>query len=230
MKFLAFLVAAAFGQLPQQSPIDLPLISTPIANNKEVSFSFGAANAVVSHKDTVIEAAWNAGVDSNLTIKGDVFKLLSLHPHYPSEHTINGKQYPFEMHFVHANETGTVAVLGVLYDIGPERNEFLDQLYKDIATLQNVGDSYTVESLNATSSLMPQLAHSNIYRYSGSLTTPPYNEGVIWQIVSDIQTMSQEQLDAYKKVICTPNSRPVQPLNGRHPELVAGMSSTSYCQ
>jgi len=44
--------------------------------------------------------------------------LKQFHFHHPSEHTIDGKAYPLEMHFVHAAPDGDLAVVGVLFEEG----------------------------------------------------------------------------------------------------------------
>ncbi|OQS06243.1 hypothetical protein THRCLA_20415, partial [Thraustotheca clavata] len=62
---------------------------------------------------------------------------------------------------------------------------------------------------------------TEFYRYPGSLTTPPYSEGVEWTVVREIQKMSKSQLQAYTKKMPGENIRPVQPLNDRKVTLFA---------
>jgi len=42
------------------------------------------------------------------------FELKQFHFHSPSEHTVNGQSYAMELHFVHADENGALAVVGVI--------------------------------------------------------------------------------------------------------------------
>ena len=49
-------------------------------------------------------------------LKGDVFKLIQFHFHCPSEHTINDKSFNMEMHLVHLNKNGDIAVMGFIFD------------------------------------------------------------------------------------------------------------------
>ena len=44
----------------------------------------------------------------------DDYRLLQFHFHAPSEHTINGKSADMELHLVHQNAMGDLAVVGVL--------------------------------------------------------------------------------------------------------------------
>mmetsp|Transcript_41130 Transcript_41130/g.30245 ORF Transcript_41130/g.30245 Transcript_41130/m.30245 type:complete len:119 (+) Transcript_41130:213-569(+) len=59
------------------------------------------------------------------------YHLLQFHMHSPSEHTINGLHYDAEMHIVHLDERGKIAVIGIFFDRddgGLTPNPFLDQL------------------------------------------------------------------------------------------------------
>ena len=57
---------------------------------------------------------------------------------------------------------------------------------------------------------------SGYYAYSGSLTTPPYTEGVQWIVMSDAQEVSEEQVTRLAALTGGgTNSRAIQPLNGR---------------
>ncbi len=58
------------------------------------------------------------------------------------------------------------------------------------------------------------------YRYRGSLTTPPYSEGVEWIVMQGTTEASTEQIEVFKKVLSCSNARPVQALNGRQINLV----------
>jgi carbonic anhydrase len=50
--------------------------------------------------------------------------LLQYHFHRPSEHLISGKSFPMEVHFVHRNASGTLAVVGVLMTEGKANAAF----------------------------------------------------------------------------------------------------------
>ena len=54
------------------------------------------------------------------------------------------------------------------------------------------------------------------YAYTGSLTTPPYTEGVKWHVMSEILEVSAEQVEQLAALTGgETNSREVQGLNGR---------------
>jgi hypothetical protein len=57
-------------------------------------------------------------------------------------------------------------------------------------------------------------AQHDVYRYPGSLTTPPCSEGVEWFVLKEHATASAAQIEAFRTIMRHDN-RPVQPLAGR---------------
>lgn len=54
---------------------------------------------------------------STLKLDTKTFNALQFHIHAPSEHTVNGKSYDAEVHFVHQLSGGTeLAVVGLFFD------------------------------------------------------------------------------------------------------------------
>jgi carbonic anhydrase len=51
--------------------------------------------------------------------------------------------------------------------------------------------------------------------YEGSLTTPPYTEGVAWRVLVRPSTLSAAQLSSLRAVH-DGNARPIQPMGDRH--------------
>ncbi|CAK4631851.1 unnamed protein product [Aphanomyces euteiches] len=218
MKFsfvISAIVAALTAAQNSQSPIDLPILKT-VPNQANLSFLFEPAPAVIAHDNHTIKATWNAGANSHLTLNGKAYKSVQFHTHYPSEHTVSGKQYPFEVHFVHSDKDSNLAVVGVFFDVkeNAEANPFMEQFLSGFSSLHKPGDNFTVASLDP-SSLKLSVKNTNAYRYKGSLTTPPFTEGVEWTVLEEVQTMSTAQFDEYKHVMHETNAREVQPLNGR---------------
>ena len=150
-----------------------------------------------------------------LTVGGVTYKLLQFHWHTPSEHELNGQKFPMEMHFVHKYEDATLpgggilSVVGVWIKAGKENKE-LKKLFADLPT--QPGEHRAVTRFNLTR-LLPESLES--YRYDGSLTTPPFNEGVRWVVLAEPIEMSAEQIEAFKQLFPEGNAREVQPLNGR---------------
>ena len=53
------------------------------------------------------------------------------------------------------------------------------------------------------------------YQYDGSKTTPPCDEPVIWYVIREPKTISQEQVNSLLALSGGPNNRPVQPIGSR---------------
>ncbi|MCW8998260.1 MAG: carbonic anhydrase family protein, partial [Kangiellaceae bacterium] len=49
-------------------------------------------------------------------------RLLQFHFHSLSEHTLDGKSFPLEVHFVHIDDAGMLSVLGVFFKLGEEND------------------------------------------------------------------------------------------------------------
>ena len=59
-------------------------------------------------------------------------------------------------------------------------------------------------------------ASHGYYAYTGSLTTPPYAEGVEWRVMAEVSEVSEEQVTQLAALTGGgTNNRPIQPLNGR---------------
>jgi len=139
-----------------------------------------------------------------------LFKLKQVHFHAPSENTINGKSYPLEAHFVHADNKGNLAVIAVMFKEG-EANPTLEQFWAQFSN--KVGQTVKLKGRYTPNTLMP--TKQQYYRFSGSLTTPPCSEGVRWVVMKAAMTASREQIDTFERAMHHHNNRPIQPLNGR---------------
>jgi carbonic anhydrase len=149
-----------------------------------------------------------------------IYEFVQFHFHEQSEHTIDGKHSPLEIHFVHKSAAGKLAVLSVLVESG-EHNEIIEPI---IAALpERSGDERHLEGLDFdVSKLRPLVSH--YYRYSGSLTTPPCSEGVEWIVFAEKREISEAQLEAIQSRLHN-NRRPVQPLGDRALGLISTTDS-----
>jgi len=138
------------------------------------------------------------------------YELKQFHFHSPSEHQWNGENLPAEIHFVHVDTNGHLAVVGVFVTEGAA-HPTIAQLWQDLP-----GDEGESNDLGGSISAADLLPVSKDYRfYQGSLTTPPCSEGVRWLVMKESITMSPDQIAALRKAIGADNNRPVQPLLGR---------------
>jgi carbonic anhydrase len=149
-----------------------------------------------------------------LKIGEESIPLIQLHFHEPSEHVINGHHFPAELHFVHINEDGRIAVLAVAIETGTENPAF--QTILDNTSVQGGEQNADSGVQFNPAALLPQQDHDNLeyFTLAGSLTTPPCSEGVQWYLLTDPITISEVQLEQFKSFY-TNNARLAQDLNGR---------------
>ena len=150
----------------------------------------------------------NVPPGSKLRIDSKPFELVQFHFHRPSEELIDGKPAAMVVHFVHKNEAGRLAVLGVLLKEGNE-NPGINTLWTHAPMAEGpevVPEGVTFNPAN----LLPR--EYEFYSYEGSLTTPPCTEGVRFFILKSQVNIAREQVDKFPFKL---NARPVQPQNGR---------------
>ena len=201
-------IAACDGEksVERQSPVDIAGYTT--SDKRDLSFTYtGHAQALTNTGEFVKVLYEDAG---GIVLDGQTFQLAEAHTHNPSEHTIDGRSFALEMHLVHKRESGEIAVVGILYRLG-EPNPAIQAII-DAAPKHD-------ETINPTSPMKPSdflPATSGYYAYTGSLTTPPYTEGVKWHLMSEISQISEQQVTQLAALTGVgANNRPIQPLNGR---------------
>lgn len=188
-----------------QSPIDLKAANA--AGDLQLDLAYDAVPLKVLNTGLTLQLNGQAG--GGFTEAGEQFDLVQGHFHTPSEHVLDGKTYPAELHLVHKSADGKLAVLGILIEEGAE-NAGLAALP---AEFPKGGEEAAVEGASfEPAKFLPE--DRAIYRYSGSLTTPPCSEGVAWHVVKQPVTASAEQIAALTKAMGE-NARPPQELHGR---------------
>merc|ERR1712233_279087 len=286
---------AVFGQ--QQSPINI--ISTYMdgrtvkmseedfaANPLKFSYPQIVRDCTIENNGYTVQVNIAPSNKCTLSIRGKTYDLKQFHFHTPSEHMIDSKKHDMEMHLVHANEKGELAVLGFIFSakakyqrpkleltqsrahlvlskesmvmdtenamksipdeesddldtddewdgadeakiikLGNKRgNDFLAQFFDqlpaqktdcDIILKKPLSFDYLFETSSKKFSKNLKTNEIDIemdlFEYDGSLTTPPYSEGVQWLIPTNIQFMSTVQLKDLSACWNNKNNaRPVQ--------------------
>ena len=195
----------ACGAGNQQSPIDLSSHVPSVLYDLEVHWR--PAEFQVVNNGHTIQA--NGGAGSHVMLGGLRYELLQFHFHAPSEHTVDGRPYAMECHFVHKTENGGLTVLGVFMTPGAEHAELV-KVWSAMPT-EHGGKTLSDGPVNHRR-LLP--ASAAVYRYAGSLTTPPCSEVVNWVVYRDPIEVSREQIQQFTKLYPA-NARPVQALNRR---------------
>jgi carbonic anhydrase len=192
----------------QQSPVNIDSSLTVQAAMPPLVVDYHDTTLEILNNGHTIEDDYHNG--GTLTIDGHVYKLAQFHFHSPSEHTIDGEHAAMEMHLVHKDAAGKLAVIGVMIEDG-QHNPALETLWAHMPTAPGRSNAVEGVMVNAAKFLPPSLAS---FRYSGSLTTPPCTEQVDWFVLQTPIQASKAQVAALQKVMCG-NNRPTQPLNGR---------------
>lgn len=189
---------AACGSGKVQSPID---IEPKAPRASAITFAYRPTAATVIDNGHTLQV--NLAPGSSIDIDRTVYQLVQFHVHTPSEHSIAGERYPMELHLVHRNVAGQLAVVGVMYDVG-SASRALEPVWSRWPSKTGAEDK--LRKPFDPSALLPET--TTAYRYQGSLTTPPCSEGVVWNVLRRTMTESRSNLDLLRLHYPT-NARPV---------------------
>ncbi|XP_008426330.1 carbonic anhydrase 4a [Poecilia reticulata] len=207
---------------------------TPIEfKNYQQTFKNSLTNNGHSVKVNIPITSTISGGDLSTT-----YKAVQFHLHWGkdggpgSEHTIDGEQYPMELHIVHMKSSyadlttalrdpNGVAVLGFFYEVSKSPNRMYDTIINGVQSVASKNVSFSLPSISLAQLIPPEQKLTSYYRYRGSLTTPPCSESVVWTVFETPIPLSMDQMKAFSTVqfydgtSMVNNFRPVQPLNGR---------------
>lgn len=189
-----------------QSPVNLQ--SAVDADLPELKIDYKDTPLRIINNGHTIQVNYQPG--SFLTLDNEPFELLQFHFHHPSEHKVEGEALPMELHLVHKNKKGDLAVVGVFLKEG-EVNPTLQEIWQ-VMPMKESGEK-TISNLNVNASdLLPE--EKDYYRYFGSLTTPPCSETVNWIVLKEPVEISSPQVKKFAQVFPM-NARPVQVVKRR---------------
>lgn len=190
----------------EQSPVDLGDARAGALPPLTLDWTPGAATL----RDTGYAIQVDLPAAGGLTLDGRAYGLAQFHVHTPSEHTIDGKPAPLELHFVHADPEGRLAVVGVMVREG-EAHPGLQPLVDGLAGLKPGGGGVSLADFDPRALLPGSDGRTS---YPGSLTTPPCSEGVAWNVMATPITASTAQIAAFAERY-PDNARPVQSVGDR---------------
>lgn len=190
-----------------QSPVDLRESQAIRAELPAIELDYRPGGHEVVNNGHTIQVNYQPG--SSMTVGGHRYELRQFHFHAPSENARDGKPFPMEVHFVHADAEGNLAVLGVMYELGGH-NDALAPAWA-VMPAQAGGTAAPAQLLDAAALVPADRAH---FRFTGSLTTPPCSEGVLWLVLKQPAQLSAEQLAVFAKLYPM-NARPIQQASGR---------------
>ncbi|KAJ0060159.1 hypothetical protein NL108_004007 [Boleophthalmus pectinirostris] len=224
--------APEFCNGSRQSPIDI-VTKNATLNQNLTSFTFtnfdnkSALTKIENTGDTV-----KVTLTGNVRVKGGdlpgTYDSMQFHLHWGngasvpgSEHTVDGKRYPMELHIVNlksqyngnttqaaADSTGAAA-LGFFIDVA-ENTTGEPAAWKTLTSyLSNItlkGQSVTLSNEISLDDLLAGIDRTRYYRYLGSLTTPLCYEAVVWTVFKEPLKVSKDLIDMFANSVHIGNS------------------------
>lgn len=190
----------------EQSPIDIR--NAIPARLPAVAIDYRAQPLEVVNNGHTVQVNLKPG--SSIDLEGQRYELLQYHFHTPSEHAVDGRKAPLELHLVHKGAAGDIAVLGVMMVPGAA-SPVVEAVWNAVPAAAGPAREVAGVSLDPAE-LLP--AGRDYFRYEGSLTTPPCSEIVHWVTFKQPVTVSQGQIDAFVRLFPN-NARPLQQVNRR---------------
>jgi len=189
-----------------QSPIELSgAIPAKIAH---LSIAWQPETFTIRNNGHTIQA--DALPGSFAIIGAERYELQQFHFHTPSEHTLDGAHAAMEVHFVHESADGkSAAAIGAFLNPGAP-NVAVSQIMQ--VAPAHKGSVQLGQPLDPAL-LVPK--EGALYRYEGSLTTPPCAETVLWNVYTAAVPVAAADIEAFKRIFPN-NARPLQPRNRRY--------------
>lgn len=197
-----------------QTPIDIPKQASKGKGLKPLKYAYEPVPVRMINNGHTIQV--NNSTPSSLAVGSDRYDLVQFHFHSPSEHTLAGASFDGELHLVHKNSAGALAVVGVFLKQGKKDNKVLAPVFENMP----VEPSEVEKTIDATVKVSSLVRPKPYYTYSGSLTTPPCTEGVTWFVLGQPVEVSQAQLDKLRGAFHGPTNRPVQSVGDRQVDLL----------
>ncbi|XP_061823724.1 carbonic anhydrase XVb [Nerophis lumbriciformis] len=215
-------IAANFCNRSRQSPINIATADA-IEDGNLIGFTitnFTSTSALVDITNTgkTVKVNIKKGVQISGGGLSEPYDSLQFHLHWGnrstkggSEHTVNGKRYPMELHLVNVksrynlntslaleDSTG-LAALGFFIeaDSSITTGEFWRNLTAYLRQIPLAGDHVNITHDIPLIGLLQGVDLTRYYRYLGSLTTPTCNEAVVWTVFKDPIRVSPEMIDLF---------------------------------
>jgi carbonic anhydrase len=203
------------GDGKAQSPVDIVVADlAPVDTLKRPKIYYHATKFRIEDNGHTIELV-PLEQDNYIILDNDTYQLQQMHFHLPSEHTVDGRSFAMEAHLLHKDADGSIAVIGILFENG-KTNSTLKETFDQLSKKNAQYFTGSMEPVDLTELLA---VGEGVYRYDGSLTTPPCTEGVKWVIYAKTVELSDIQINTFASWY-TGNARPVQQLYERRVHLV----------
>lgn len=220
--------ASAFCNGSRQSPINIISGNATIdANLTKFNFTnFDNISPLTTIENTGETVRVN--VSSGVSVSGgdlsEVYDTLQFHLHWGngssvpgSEHTVDGKRYPMELHIVNvksslkrnltaaAADSKGHAAFGFFIDVmsgnAIEQPASWKTLTSYLVNITKKGQSATISAGISLDDLLAGVDRTKYYRYLGSLTIPNCNEAVVWTVFKEPVKVSKDLIDLFSTTV-----------------------------
>ncbi|XP_006805787.1 carbonic anhydrase 4-like [Neolamprologus brichardi] len=218
----------------RQSPINIVSASaTPNANLTEFTFvKYDDTSAMTSIENTgdTVKVTLKSGVKISGGDLSEQYDSLQFHLHWGngssvpgSEHTVDGKRYPMELHIVNSKSsyngntslavkdpTG-LAALGFFIEVMSGNSTGQPDSWRNLtsylANITQKGQKVSIAAGFSLNDLLVGVNRTQYYRYLGSLTTPTCNEAVVWTVFKEPIKVSKDLIDLFSTTLHFNDSR-----------------------
>lgn len=191
-----------------QSPVDIRTGNVRGSKLPPIRFEYRKAPLRITDNGHSIQVDYPPG--SRMSVGGKVYELVQFHFHHPAEERIDGRSAEMDVHLVHRDSAGHLAVIAVPVEAGAE-SKLIATLWHNLPATQGHADTPAGVTIDAAE-LLPTVL--DYYSYTGSLTTPPCTEGVRWFVLKHGAAFSPAEIQRFAALYPL-DARPVQPLYGR---------------
>lgn len=203
---------AGCGSGRRQSPVPIETEAALFQPCTPLRFRYRSSSLHLVNDGTALRLGYDRG--SYLVIDGLSYELVELRFHVPGEHAIDGRIADGEIELIHGNNRGDIAILSVPLEAGSRTNQTLRRIL-DNAPLAAGKSAYGRNiGVNAVF-LLP--ARRSYFRYEGSMTRPPCQEGVHRYVMETPLEVAASDLARLAQMTGA-NARPLQPLGSRQIE------------
>ncbi|XP_038592481.1 carbonic anhydrase XVb [Micropterus salmoides] len=217
----------------RQSPINI--VSASAAPNSNLTaftfhnYSSTSALKKIENTGTTVKVTLGAGVGISGGDLSEAYDSLQFHLHWGngtsspgSEHTVNGKRYPMELHIVNSksshqgdttqaveDSTGLAALGFFIEEMSGDATgqpASWHTLTSYLANITHSGENVLMATGLSLDDLLVGVDRTRYYRYHGSLTTPGCHEAVVWTVFKDSIKVSKDLINLFSTTVRFSNS------------------------
>jgi carbonic anhydrase len=199
-----------------QSPVNIDTRSAVSARLPAINYRYDKFSRLILKNDTHHYSLYAYVTGNNsIVYHGVTYYFKQLHMHTRSEHTIDNKPKPMELHLVHQDKDNNFLVIGLWVDTIPgAKNKVLDPMFMNWPLSPDTYDTTGV-IINLLDLIpRPTRMNNGYYTYIGSLTTPACTQGVAFLLIKEPVKLSPVMLRFYRTKYNN-TFRPTQLLNNR---------------